>query len=325
MSRAVPVSVRNDPRHPSSLTSHNMTLLRTLSLVGLLAIARPLGAQSSPPVDGPGSRLVADVTFHSQTYEPIRLFLESGRKYRAQFTEPNIVLQLRSYDGKQLPMVVSVNLGPDPSGKTDLELRPRVDGEFEFRPVYVYPGRPIRFQLWMLPRPEERTAADGPPPSTSGVELGLELSLGAHGAYTNSTENYGDEGGSLTACAAIRGIGGVAGRLWGCMLGVESEEGKTMGRITYVYSEPRFRFIGGGGGFPIEGGVILRLGMGDQANGRASGKYGFGVYSAYQQRREGGGGLSIIGSLISQRVNATDPNASGASAWGGSLGLGWYF
>jgi hypothetical protein len=305
-------------------TTQVLMTLRRLPLLGLLLLAPALAAQTSPPPDGPGSRLLVDVTFHSQTYEPIRIFLASGRKYRAQVTEPNLILQVRSYEGKQLPMVVSVNLGADASGRSDVELRPRVDGEFELSPIYVYAGRPVRFQLWALPLPDE-VPAKVATPVTGGLEFGLELSAGSHGEFQGSLENYGEAGTSLTACGAFRGVGGVAGRLWGCAVGVEVEEGATDGNFTYVYTEPRFRFLGGAGGFPIEGGVVLRLDFGDAKDGRGAGKYGFGLYAGYQQWRTNGGGLTLIGSLISFRVNASDPNASGASAWSGNLGLGYFF
>lgn len=298
---------------------------RAIALLGLLAFApQRSSAQASPPNDTTGTRLLADLTFHSQTFEPIRLFLSSGRKYRVQFSEPNIVLQLRSFEGKQLPMVMNVNYESDAAGRTDLELRPRVDGEFEFKPVYVYAGRPIRFQIWVLPLPSDM-AQMATAPADGRMEFGAEFSIGSHGAFDNSDEHYGDAGGTVTGCATIRGIGGISGRLWGCMLGFEIEQGSTDGSFKYLYTEPRFRIVGGGGGFPGEVGVLLRLGAGDDSDGRTGSKYGFGVYGAYQPRSADGGGFSLIGSLQSQRVNASDPDASGAAAWSGSVGLGWFF
>lgn len=298
--------------------------LRATALLGLIAIAPRLAAQASPPIDTSGVKLLADETFHSQSFQPIRIFLASGRRYRVQFSEPNITLQLRSYEGKQLPMIMNVNYDSDASGRTDLELRPRVDGEFEFKPVYVYAGRPVRFQLWVMLRADEVPPA-APHAEGGRIAFGLEVAAGSHGKYDNSVDSYGEAGGTATVCAAVRGLGGLSGRLWGCALGVEVEGGSSEGNFTYIFLEPRFRFLGGGGGFPLELGGALRLGAGGDADGRSGGKYGIGVYTSYQPGRANGGGLSAIATVLSQRVNASDPNESGAAAVTWSVGLGWFF
>lgn len=299
-------------------------MIRTsVALAGSLLLASVLQAQEAPKdTTARGRTLVTDLTFHSNSYEPIRLFLMGGRVYRAQFTQPDIVLQMRSYEGKQLPMIVSVNLGPDASGRTDLEVRPRMDGEYEFRPTYVYEGNPIRFQLWLEPKPEEAEPRNAHT-AVQGVEFGTELSVGLHGAYENGIYNYGGKGGSLSGCVTIRNLGGEQGRLWGCMLGVEFEKAGGDSAWTYLFLQPRVRILGGTSA--LSGGAILHLASGSASHGRASGKYGMGLYIGYQERRENGGGWTVTGSLLTLRVNASDATSSGAGSWAANIGVGRFF
>jgi hypothetical protein len=297
-------------------------MLRTaLALTGSLLAASLLQAQDAP-VDSTSRVLVTELTFHSSTYEPIRLFLAGGRIYRAQFTQPELLLQMRSYEGKQLPMIVSVNLGPDASGRTDFEIRPRMDGEYEFRPVYVYAGTPIQFQLWLEPK-ERDPAGPSVAAASQGVEFGVEVSAGVHGAYENGIYHYGAAGGSLSACGAIRNIGGAEGRLWGCFAGVELEKAGGDSTWTYLYMQPRLRLLGTRSSF--DGGVLLHVATGTVAHGRASGKYGVGLYAGYRERRVDGGGWTALGTLTLLTVSGSDATASGAGSWGANFGVGRYF
>jgi hypothetical protein len=294
----------------------------TLALAGSLVLASVLQAQEAPK-DTTTRTLITDLTFHSNSYEPIRLFLAGGRIYRAQFTQPDIVLQMRSYEGKQLPMIVTVNLASDASGRTDFEIRPRMDGEYEFRPVYVYSGNPIRFQLWLEPRPGEgehlsaRTAVQG-------VEFGAELSVGVHGSYENGANNFGGKGASYSGCVTVRNLGGEQGRIWGCMLGVEFEMAGGDTAWTYLFIQPRIQILGGGAS-TFNGGVAIHIASGSASHGRAAGKYGMGIYAGYRERREAGGGWTVTGSLLGFRVNADDAASSGAGSWGATFGVGRYF
>ena len=297
-------------------------MIRTsLALAGTLFAASLMQAQDAP-VDSTAKVLVADLTFHSNSYEPIRLFLAGGRIYRAQFTQPDIILQMRSYEGKQLPMVVSVNLGPDASGRTDFEIRPRMDGEYEFRPVYVYDGNPIRFQLWLEPVPGVGDQVNAHN-AVQGVEFGAEVSVGLHGAYENGPNAFGGSGGAISGCVTVRNLGGEQGRFWGCMLGVEFEKAGGDTAWTYLFVQPRLQVLGGTSSF--NGGVVIHIASGSASHGRAAGKYGMGLYAGYRERRQGGGGWTVTGSLLALRVNASDAAATGAGSWGANFGIGRYF
>jgi hypothetical protein len=297
-------------------------MLRTsIALAGVLLAASPLQAQVAAP-DSTSRVQITDLTFHSSSYEPIRLFLAGGRIYRAQFSQPEIILQMRSYEGKQLPLVVSVNLGPDASGRTDFEVRPRMDGEYEFRPVYVYEGNPIRFQLWLEPKTRD-PAGPSVAEASQKVEFGVELSAGLHGAYENGADHYGAKGGSLAGCATIRNIGGEQGRLWGCFFGIELEKAGGDSSWVYLYMQPRLRLIGGTS--PFDAGVLFHVSTGTAGHGRASGKYGVGFYTGYRERRAAGGGWTALGSLSLLRVNPENAGAPGAGSWGASFGVGRFF
>src|SRR5690242_16365049 len=93
-----------------------------LCIAAALAAAIPLSAQA-PTRDRPG--LLADETFSEGGFEPVRVFLARGTIYRVEFSEPAVILSMRSWESKPLPFVVTVNLGPDATGRTNYELRPQ--------------------------------------------------------------------------------------------------------------------------------------------------------------------------------------------------------
>ena len=203
---------------------------------------------------------LADFTFHPGSFDPIRYFLQRGVIYRVQFSEPNIVLEMRSYEGKQVPFVRYVNSGPDATGRTDFELSPNDDGEIEFRQVGGVSGTATRFQLWRI---EQRTATTPMEPVTeaAGLEVGIIGRLGAHGAYIDREFTYADNGGVVEACVAFRGGSGVFDRLGGCVFGLSYEMGGARSKLTFAFIEPRLRILGPilRPGPTVNGGVVVRF------------------------------------------------------------------
>jgi hypothetical protein len=286
-----------------------------------------------PPTARGAPALLADATFTPGTFEPIRIFLARGIVYRAEFSEPGIQVEMRSYEGKSLPFVLSVNYGADVSGRTIVELRPQVDGEIEFRPVFVASGRAVRFQLWNVLDDHTRDLADEPGEHTPW-EFGLMAEFGSHGRYVNRLVTYGHSGSTSAACVAIRRGPGILRRAWGCVLGVESDDGGLDGRIAYLYVEPRVRVIGGRrpGRPTIDAGVLLRFaGRITEQTGTVvedpSGPttYGVGLYAGAQYWESGGGGWTIAGSVHLQQITSRAEGSSGAGTTVAQLTVGRFF
>jgi hypothetical protein len=303
-----------------------------LCTIGLTASSLAAQGPARPAARGAPS-LLADATFHPGAYEPVRVFLAKGFKYRVEFSEPGIQLEMRSYEGKALPFVLQVNYGADVSGRSVFELRPQVDGEIEFRPVFVESGRAIRFQLWDAST-DHSNEPSGDPTDTLSHEFGLMVEAGSHGAYVNQLDSYGGKGSSSAACLAIRTGPGILARVWGCIAGLELATGGIGGTVPWLYMEPRVRFVGSRrpGGVRVDGGALLRLAVratsskltvAQDPSGTALD--GIGIYAGVQTMEAGGGGWTLVASLQAQHLSSRASGSSGADTKAFRITFGRFF
>ena len=302
--------------------------------LALSLLAPALSAQGAQrPVARGAPSLLADATFHPGAYEPVRVFLARGTKYRVEFSEPGIQMDMRSYEGKALPFIIDVNYGADVSGRSVFELRPQVDGVVEFRPAFVESGRAVRFQLWNAATDHSRDATNDPTDSLP-LEFGVMVEAGSHGAYVNQLMNYGDKGSSTAACFALRTGPGILSRVWGCAAGIEIAGGGIGGAVPWFFIEPRVRLVGSRrrGGIRLDSGVLLRLAKRARDNKRPvaqdpSGEAldGVGIYAGVQTLESGSGGWGLVASLQAQHISSRASGSSGADTKSFRVTFGRFF
>lgn len=285
-------------------------------------------------------QLLEDVTYHAGGFEPFRIFLARGVKYRAEFSEPNVIMQMRSYEGKSVPFARLIGDGPDVSGATTYEIVPNSDGVIEFRAVDAIPGTATRFRLWEVKEPVEEVAGESHAPP---VEFGVLLRAGEHPAYVTDSFTYAHSGKVAEGCLAIRGGGGILARLGGCIVGFSHLTGGNRYVLDFAFTEPRFRIIGPAihAGLTPSAGAMVRLSsfVGTSQTGpqtpplSARVTAGFGLYGALDQRLRKRSGFRVevqvlldgIGAATDTALAPTTPRPGSAHAVSVRLGGGLFF
>lgn len=315
--------------------SAGAVLLRSRALVvaALLLAASPSTAQVTPAPTRDTPALLADETFSEGGFDPIRVFLARGNVYLVEYSEPAVLLSMRSYEGKPLPFVVTVNLGPDASGRTNYELRPQVDGVIEFRPEYVASGKAVRFRIWSL--------GDGSHGGYVAVEhrpvrweFGVMVERAHHGEYVNSIIRYAEPGSSTSLCAAIRRGPGILERVWGCLLGIDWETGGAEFRTKWMYTDPRIRVLERplANGVRVEAGISMRFAnrlsepmKADTIERIGTSMYSVGGYAGLQLRERTIGTWTLLATMNAQHVSGRNDKATGAGTTAFRLTLGKFF
>ena len=91
---------------------------------------------STYPAPNPAQAETLDYTFTISQGEAVRAFLVGGATYRAELNGKGIRLRLRPVQpGTQAPLVEALVPGKSASGTSLFTIRPRADGEYEFRTV----------------------------------------------------------------------------------------------------------------------------------------------------------------------------------------------
>lgn len=311
-----------------------MTLRHFLPFLLAAGTAAPLTAQRAAPPpsrDHPG--LLADETFSEGGFDPVRVFLARGTIYRAELSEPALVLNMRSWESKPLPFIIDITHGADVSGRTVYELRPQVDGVVEFKPEVVTSGKAIRFRIWSLGDGSrgEYLATESPPVRW---EFGVMLERAHHGEYVNSVIRYAEAGSSTSICAAIRKGPGILERVWGCVIGLDWETGGAEFRTNWVYTDPRIRVLERelANGARIEAGISMRYGQRlaepikpDSVEHIGISMYSVGAYAGLQLHERTIGTWTILATMNAQHVGGRNDKAPGAGTSVFRLTLGKFF
>ena len=318
------------------MMDHSRRLLSSLFLIGVTLLPRALAAQ------GPGWTLLADRTYHGGSFEPARIFLARRFKYRLEFSEPGVLIQMRSYEGKSVPFARLLGDGPGVSGETQFELAPNSDGIIEFNAVDGVAGVATRFRVWQLPEPAE---VEVPSDDIGGspVEFGVIIHGGAHLPYLADSFTYAHQGSVGEGCLAIRGGSGILERLNGCIVGYARLSGGFRYALAFTFTEPRFRIVGSPvhQGLTLSAGALLRFSgfSGTWENDPKSppissrGRLGGGVYVALDQRGAHRHGFRADAELLVDGVGAETDGPSGPStpqpgtshAASIRVGGGWFF
>ena len=316
------------------MTWTNGSRRTALCLMIAAVAALPLSAQRTPGPNRDAPALLADETFSEGGYDPVRVFLARGTVYLVEFSEPAVLLSMRSWEGKPLPFVVTVNLGPDATGRTNYELRPQVDGVIEFKPELVQSGKAVRFRLWSLGDGShaDYLASDARPPVR--WEFGFMVERAHHGEYVNSLYRYAEAGSSTSICAAMRYGPGILERVWGCMVGIDWETGGAEFRTKYLYTEPRIRALETqlANGVRLEAGISMRYGKrlaepvkADTVERVGTALYSLGGYAGLQLRERTIGTWTLLASLNAQHVTGRSDKANGAGTTAFRVSLGKFF
>jgi hypothetical protein len=248
-----------------------------------MGTAAPLGAQSySASASGDSADvLVLDHDF-SATGEFVRVFLQSGQVYRAEFSSPSVTLAIKGVGRAvgQLPNVYPFLPSETPSGASILEVYPQRDDEYEIRAVMAE-TRPTRLRLYRdVSASHRRQVVRG----TRGWQVGVEMAGGWHSGFAQSSAPVpagtdSPAGTDLEACFTARSSLG----LGMCVLGVSYQSQHRAPDLVWVYTEPRLRILGRARTelSNWDGGVLFRFGVG--INSRSSSApmlLGPGVYLA---------------------------------------------
>jgi hypothetical protein len=312
------------------------SLVRPALLATLALLSRAPIVAAQHPAD---LVLLEDRTYHGGDFEPFRIFLARGLKYRVEFSEPNVVLQMRSYEGKSVPFARLIGDGPTASGETDYEIVANSDGVIEFRAVDGVPGTATRFRLWRV-GPHREVAQDT---TSSPVEFGVILRGGAHLPFLADSFTYAHAGSLAEGCIAVRGGGGILQRLGGCILGYAHMSGGLHYDLNFVFIEPRFRILGPPlrSGASLSAGGVLRINsfVGTSDSGGTSpplgavGRAAIGLYGAYDQRGKRRHGWQVEVDVLIENISADlDPSTAAITRRPGSsqaasvrVGGGWFF
>jgi hypothetical protein len=262
--------------------------MRVMVLAVLVALARPLGAQSTAAPDSTAVVIDSAVAAHRDRLVPlldyefsapgeyVRLFLAGGVVYRARVSSADVDLVLTAVLPATIPpTVIELDRFGDATGERNFLIRPGVDGEYEFRaPVNtaldtVSNGVPVapaggstRLLLYRDARETARWASTG----TQPWALGIAIAGGAGGSYpVSATATPTGSSGIVEGCLEVRYGPGIGRWLSGCVLGVSHESRPGASQIYWVYMEPRFRVFGVGRawGQRLDAGLLFRAGFGE--------------------------------------------------------------
>lgn len=316
---------------------HTRSRPLSLPLLFLLSVllASPLVAQHQSQWI-----LLEDRTYHAGDFEPFRIFLARGRKYRAEFSDTTVILQMRSFDGKSLPFARLIGDGPGSTGETDYEISPNSDGVIEFRAVDGVRGTATRFRLWQLP--DAYVDTPDTPSGDAPLEVGVELRAGHHYPYLTEDFTYAYAGDVVDGCLALRGGSGLFARMSGCVLGASHMGGGYGSSLSFAFVEPHVRVVGRAlhaGTAPSAGAVVRASYFTGTSDSTAKNppitqrvSLGAGIYVALDHRGRPRGGYRLelevlvdqVGGSTETIVTPTTPRPGPAHAVAITLGGGWF-
>jgi hypothetical protein len=210
--------------------------------------------------------LVVDHDF-SGPNERIHVFLQDGQVYRAELSSPNVSLEIRGVERTiQAPHIYPFLASETPSGTTLLEIYPEKDALYEIRSKAIGGDQlPTRLRLYRDVAASSRREYVR---SNRAWEIGLEFAGGWHSGFAQSSAATGiggdPVGGSdVEGCFTARGASR-ASRLRLCVFGVGYQSQHEARSILWIYTEPRIRVLGFGGGDHSgwEIGPLFRFGVG---------------------------------------------------------------
>jgi hypothetical protein len=236
--------------------------------VVLVVSASSLSGQTSSTQLTPDSSyvLMLDHDFTGPD-EFVRVFLQDGQVYRVELNSPNVALEVRGVvRTTQAPHVYPFLASQTPSGSTLLEIYPERDAEYEIRSRGISGNQlPTRLRLY---RDVEASTRRQHVRTSRAYEIGLEVGGGWHSGFVQSggmpIVGTDPEGGTdVEGCLTARGAA-ESSRFRACVFGVSYQSQRGARSITWVYSEPRFRLVGGRGmsrsGWEL--GPLFRFGVG---------------------------------------------------------------
>ena len=300
-------------------------------------LAAPSQAQATDTTRGSADSadvLVLDHDFSAEG-EFTRVFLQDGQVYRAELSSPDVVLGIVGVvRTTPIPRVYPFLPTDTPSGTSIVEIHPQADADYEIRSI----GRTgsavsTRLRLYRDVKASQRRQYVR---QNRGWEIGIEVAGGWHSGFAQTNTPIGagsepDAGTDLEVCFAARGAPGKAG--FGiCAFGVGFQSQRGAQSITWIFTEPRVRLLGGAraGQSNWELGVLFRAGLGlISASSVTPAILAPGLYVARQLRGHSStGGWSIQASYLRPFYKFNQPVGGGdAPTRNGhrlSLGLGWY-
>ncbi len=266
-------------------------------LTGLLLAASRLAAQDTTTARADSDRnvILLDITVDPNVNERQVVYLQKGIVYRASFSQPGVILRVRSRKNKQLPFVVPLSNAPDASESSEIEIYPQSDGDIELTPVFNARGVPVTFRLWRDVRATER----GQRAAEEGWwELGVDGLVGWHGAFNAGTAESSGSGATFGGCLGVRNGLGPLGFINGCIFGFERLNSSTTPGF-FLFTEPEIRLSNGrrtDSGWKFEWGLLIRyaaFGSENDGGNLGGGNLGYGAYLARDQRDLDGLGWRI--------------------------------
>jgi hypothetical protein len=258
--------------------------------------------------------LLLDTHLPVGSLEPIWVFLQKGQVYRAELNRNDVTLQFRTPTRSiEVPFFSATEGESRPSGGITFEVYPRADAMYEVRIVGGPFGASTTIKLYRdisASRTRQRVIA------SPGWDIGMEVAFGMHSAYPITRPSFsapapvGESGGDVDLCFSVRGDASSRTRFSGCALGIgyQSRPGAESG-IGWVFTEPRFRIVGGRPGrSAFEAGILTRVGIGIVSGINVDPvSVAPGLYVSRQIRRDGaGGGWNVQASYARVWISGTD-------------------
>lgn len=277
--------------------------------------------------------LVLTHSFVAGSREFVRVFLQKGQVYRAEINLGQVGFTIRPrHPGGDTPTLAKVRGGLGASTESVWEIYPFKDDEYEVQVSDFPEGEAATLNIYRDIVASQRRQGIASKPGTHWF-LGIEGGIASHGSYRISVvetdpdrSNTGFDG-----CVTLRPSGGA---FWGCLIGVAKHSGKNAVDVLWLYVEPRFALVKGGGLRRPELGVLLRGGFGSSQDptgqspfnfdpGANPAEIGFGAYLRIWPSAIAGKGISVGGSVIYHKLlGVQDLNESYTS---GGVSIGFAF
>lgn len=282
------------------------------------SVAHPTNRSDSADV------LLLDVDLAVGSLEPTWVFLQKGQVYRVELTRNDVDLAFRTPARSIMaPFFSALEGNSRPSTGIAFEVYPRADAMYEIRITGGPYGAPTTMKLY---RDISRSKARQEVIASRKWDIGMEVAFGTHSAYPIAQASFsepapvGEAGVDIDLCFSVRGVAASLARFGGCVVGVGYQSRPSAeSSIVWIFSEPRFRVVGGGSGRSgFEAGLITRIGIGMVNTVNVDPiSVGPGVYVSRQIRRDRGG-WSLIATYARVWISGTE----GAQSNRFAIGLG---